>query len=71
MPFRLCSRHNVALRLAYLPDRSQGDTIAGVTSYPLVQFLMCPVEGCSYVRAFKNPHGNRRENRKTARAMNT
>lgn len=72
-PFRLCGKHNVALRVAYLPDREQGDTIDGITSYPLFQYLLCPVEGCKFVRPFKTPWGDRTKNRKTSRrnsAMN-
>ncbi len=68
-PFRLCSKHKVALRCRYLPDQEQGGTIDGITSYPLFEYLACPIDGCKFARPFKCPTGDRTENRKTARQV--
>jgi hypothetical protein len=67
--FRLCPRHGVRLRIAYLPDHSDpGDAPDGIKSYPLVKYLVCPVENCGRVRPYKYQDGqSRRGNRKTAR----
>jgi hypothetical protein len=49
---RLCSKHNVQLEIKKLGN---------------LEYLQCPVVGCDYKRALKNPHGDRSLNRKTNR----
>lgn len=69
MPWRECSKHGVTLRLDKIPVW-QGD---GTAANPhrierWVDVFICPVRGCGYSRALKNPNGDRSDNRKTERA---